>query len=191
MEVLVTSGGLRNRSGAVINPNSGRSERRGISFQVLDVAGYKGQIPPFPLGRPEVYDETYDAAEKRKVKELDQDASQRRLERELELWEWAWRTPQAIAWAREPWRWHGVAMWVRTAAICESAEAMAADKNSLHRFADQVGLTPAGLSENAWQISGSIDPSQVEPVVTKQGAPRESSRSRLPSNVKVVKGGGR
>jgi hypothetical protein len=37
--------------------------------------------------------------------------------------------------------------------ICESADATAADKNSLHRFADQIGLTPAGLRENGWKIA--------------------------------------
>lgn len=44
-------------------------------------------------------------------------------------------------------------MWVRTAVICEGSEATAADKNSLHRFADQIGLTPAGLKENGWKIA--------------------------------------
>ena len=44
-------------------------------------------------------------------------------------------------------------MWVRTAVICEESTATAADKNSLHRFADQIGLTPAGLAENGWAIA--------------------------------------
>ncbi len=46
-----------------------------------------------------------------------------------------------------------MALWVRTAAVCESGDATAADKNSLHRFADQIGLTPAGLKENGWKIA--------------------------------------
>ncbi|MFY1588980.1 hypothetical protein ACN267_31320 [Micromonospora sp. WMMD734] len=46
-----------------------------------------------------------------------------------------------------------MAMWVRTSVICESAKATAADKNALHRFADQIGLTPAGLKENGWAIA--------------------------------------
>jgi hypothetical protein len=44
-------------------------------------------------------------------------------------------------------------MWVRTYVLCESSEASAADKGSLHRFADQIGLTPAGLKENGWAIA--------------------------------------
>jgi hypothetical protein len=57
------------------------------------------------------------------------------------------------AWAREPWRWHTVAMWVRTRRSASRRRATAADKNSLHRFADQIGLTPAGLKENGWKIA--------------------------------------
>lgn len=49
-----------------------------------------------------------------------------------------WKTPQAAAWAREPWRHHAVAMWVRTAVACVGSEATAADKNSLHRFVYQI-----------------------------------------------------
>ena len=48
---------------------------------------------------------------------------------------------------------HTIAMWVRTYVLCESSEATAADKGSLHRFADQIGLTPAGLRENGWAIA--------------------------------------
>jgi hypothetical protein len=103
------------------------------------------------LGKVNVYF-TY-KADGKMVREFDEDATQERYTRELELWAWAWSTPQAAAWDREPWRWHSVAMWVRTAVICESSDAQAADKNSLHRFADQIGLTPAGLAGNGWAIA--------------------------------------
>jgi hypothetical protein len=118
------------RSGPRPDPTSGRSERRGIRFDALPAEGHTGEAPEFPLpvmggAGP----------------------------RELELWAWAWRTPQAAAWSTQPWRWHAVAMWVRTAVICEGEGATAADKNSLHRFADQIGLSPAGLKENGWKIA--------------------------------------
>lgn len=109
-----------------------KSARRGYVLTALPAAGYDGQVPTFPL--PDA-------------------ATEARRERELELWKWAWATPQACAWSTEPWRWHAVAMWVRTSALCESADATAADKNSLHRFADQIGLTPAGLKENGWKVA--------------------------------------
>jgi hypothetical protein len=120
-------GGARNRSGPQPVEGSRDSDRKGFSLTALPPAGYDGEAPDFPL--PQL------------------------LDREAELWAWAWTTPQAAAWSAEPWRWHSVAMWVRTAVICEGLEATAADKGSLHRFADQIGMTPAGLKENGWKIA--------------------------------------
>lgn len=120
------SGGARNRSGPPADPNSMRSKIKGVSLANLPGDGYLGEIPEFPLP----------------------DAS----ERELDLWSEVWRFPQAEAWAGESWRWPAVAMWVRTFVVCEGSDATAADKGSLHRFADQIGLTPAGLKENGWSI---------------------------------------
>ncbi len=121
------SGGARTHSGPPPDPNSLKSSKRGFSLTALPAGGYDGDPPDFPLPNPQ--------------------------DRERELWAWAWTTPQAAAWAREPWRWPAVAMWVRTQMMCESLEATAADKNSLHRFADQIGLTPAGLAYNGWKIA--------------------------------------
>lgn len=123
----MTSGGARNRSGPPKDPNSGRSDRLGVTLTALPVEGYDGDPPEFPL--PDSSD------------------------REIELWRWAWSTPQACVWIEQHWRWYAVAMWVRTAVVCEGSDATAADKNSLHRFADQIGMTPAGLVENGWQIA--------------------------------------
>lgn len=144
-------GGARNRSGPAPDPTSGRSDRRGFRLDALPAEGYDGEPPAFPLPRTTVFWEYFE--DKQKVREVDEAATKARRDRELELWAWAWRTPQAAAWAREPWRWQTVAMWVRTSALCESSDATAADKNSLHRFADQIGLTPAGLKENGWKIA--------------------------------------
>jgi hypothetical protein len=123
----MSRGGARNRSGPQADPSSGRSDRRGFSLTALPSEGFDGDAPTWPLA----------------------DSS----ERELDLWAWAWTTPQACAWSLEPWRWHTVAMWVRTAVVCEGSDATAADKGSIHRFADQIGLTPAGLRENGWAIA--------------------------------------
>lgn len=144
-------GGARNRSGPQPDERSGRSDRRGFSLLALPAEGRSGEVPEFPLPAVKVFDVYFQ--DKQRVKEYDHDATQARRERELALWGWAWGTPQACAWEREPWRWHTVAMWVRTSVLCESAEATAADKNSLHRFADQIGLTPAGLKENGWKVA--------------------------------------
>lgn len=149
----MASGGARNRSGPPKDPTSGRSDRRGIRFDALPAEGYEGEAPVWPLPKRFVWDVYF--VEKQRVRELNIEATQAVTDRELDLWLWAWSTPQACAWAQpsEAWRLHTIAMWVRTYVICESSEATAADKSSLHRFADQIGLTPAGLKENGWTVA--------------------------------------
>lgn len=150
----MTRGGARNRSGPLPDPNSGRSERRGIKLNALPSDGYDGAVPEWPLPKRFVYYVASDANGK-PTRNLDEDATEATAARESELWEWAWSTPQAWAWSQpsESWRLMTVAMWVRTFVLCESSEATAADKGSLHRFADQIGMTPAGLRENGWAIA--------------------------------------
>jgi hypothetical protein len=147
----MSSGGARNRSGPQPDPNSLKSAKRGISLTALPAEGYTGDVPAYPLPEVNVYDVWF--ADKARHKELNTEATASRRDRELELWSWAWRMPQAAAWSAEPWRWQTVALWVRTFIVCESGDATAADKNSLHRFADQIGMTPAGLRENGWKIA--------------------------------------
>ena len=142
-------GGARNRSGPQPDPLSGRSDRRGLSRTSLPAHGYDGPVPEWPLPRRRVW------VMVGPLRQPDDDGTDAVADREAALWSWAWRTPQAWAWAQpsESWRLHTIAMWVRTYVLCESSEATAADKGSLHRFADQIGLTPAGLRENGWAIA--------------------------------------
>lgn len=156
----MSRGGARNRSGPQPDPNSLKSAKVGFVLTALPAEGYQGDAPEFPL--PD---------------------GPRQL-RELELWAWVWRTPQACAWSSQPWRWHTVAMWVRTAVLCESSDATAADKNGLHRFADQVGLTPAGLKENGWKVAAD----QVAEKREERKAPT-STRPLARDRFKVVGGG--
>lgn len=131
----------------------------------LPAEGYHGLVPDFPLPAPSG--------------------------REIELWEWAWRTPQACAWSlpSEAWRAQTVARWVRQAVKCESESAAAADHGQLHRYADQIGLTTAGLREMGWKVA-------VDEVAAKRAGagadeprsePARSSRERM----KVIGGSGR
>lgn len=153
----MTSGGTRNRN-RLPDPESGRSERRGYTLTALPSEGFSGPVPEFPL--PES------------------------TSRELEVWTEAWRTPQACAWSlpSEAWRTRTVAMWVRLSVRCEAPDAGAAHLAQLHRFADQVGMTTAGLAEMGWKVA-------VDAVAEKREqkpAKPASSRDRL----KVVKTGG-
>ncbi|RZT87472.1 hypothetical protein EV383_4397 [Pseudonocardia sediminis] len=149
-------GGARNRSGPQPDPTSGRSDRRGLSLTALPAEGFTGETPDFPL--PDLAD------------------------REREVWEQAWRTPQAAAWAAEPWRQRTVAMWVRWSVRMEASDASAALGNVVVRFADQIGLTPAGLKENGWKVAADV-------VSEKRATAKKPTATARPrSRFKVVNG---
>lgn len=180
----MAKGGARNRSGPPADPDSGRSDRRGFSLTALPAEGYSGPVPDFPLPRRVVY--RWEFEDKRRFQVLDGEATEQVAERELELWAWAWRTPQACAWSMpsESWRLLTVAMWVRTFVLCEGSDATAADKGSLHRFADQIGMTTAGLAEMGWKVAVDEVGKKAAEKATQPAA--KSSRSRL----KVAGSGG-
>lgn len=136
-------GGARSNSGPPPDPNSKRSDQRGYRLTALPPEGYQGKIPRWPLPARQSGSE---------------EETRRVAARERAMWRWAWRTPQAWGWSQpqELWRLHTVAMWVRTFVICESSEATAADKNSLHRFADQIGFTDAGLRLMGWKVAAPV-----------------------------------
>ena len=148
----MTSGGPRNRSGRPKDPNSRRSS--GLSLTALPAEGYTGPIPEWPL--PE------------------------QSEREAEVWAQTWRTPQAAAWATasESWRTRTVALWVRLTVRCESPEAPASLLAQLHRFADQIGMTTAGLSEMGWKIA-TDEVAEKRAEVSADAPKRPSSRDRF------------
>lgn len=154
-------GGARNRSGPKADPTSGRSDRRGYKLTALPAEGYRGPIPDFPL--PSASD------------------------RELEVWESLWRTPQACAWSMpsESWRVRTVALYTRTVVRCEDTDAPSSLLAQLHRFADQIGMTTAGLAEMGWAVA--VD-QVAQRAAEKDAEPpaRKSSRDRLA----VVNGGG-
>lgn len=121
------SGGARNRSGPTVDPNSGRSDRRGLKFVTLPAEGHRGEAPAFPLP--------------------DESA------REAEVWAELWTSPQAAQWAKESWRHRSVAMYARWSVKMEDLDAPSSLGAVVHRLADTIGLTPAGLKENGWQIA--------------------------------------
>ena len=122
-------GGARNRSGPVPAEGSARSEARGYSLTALPAEGFDGEPPAWPLTAA--------------------------TRREMDVWREVWRTPQACAWSlpSESWRARTVALWVRVSVRCEDADAPASLFAQLHRLADQVGLTTAGLAEMGWKVA--------------------------------------
>src|SRR5690625_3524628 len=154
-------GGARNRSGPLPDPDSDRSDRRGYKLTALPAEGYSGPVPDFPLPGP--------------------------TRRELEVWEQAWRTPQACAWSMpsEAWRIPSVALWVRVKVRCEEPDASASLYGQLHRFADQIGMTTAGLAEMGWKVAADELGERAAEKESGEAKPRQSSRDRM----KVVSGG--
>lgn len=147
----MSRGGARNRSGPKADETSGRSDARGYSLTALPAEGYAGPVPEFPLPM--------------------------QSDRELEVWAQAWTTPQACAWSMpsEAWRMNTVAMWVRVKVRCEDPDVGAALLGQLHRFADQIGMTTAGLAEMGWKVA-------VDETASKRGqsdAKPASSRDRM------------
>ena len=123
----MSRGGQRNRSGPAPDPNSGRSERRGFKLTALPSEGFRGDVPDFPL--PDVTD------------------------READVWDALWRTPQACAWSMQSWRWLNVADLVRLQVRGEAHDAPVNIATVVRQLRADLGLTPAGLKENGWAIA--------------------------------------
>lgn len=145
-------GGARNRSGPAPDPHSRTSERKGYTLTALPSEGYALKAPAFPL--PRTVRKSWMAVEGGKAQVVDDDATEAFRNRELDVWAEAWRTPQACAWSMEPWRWAVVAEFCRLKTVVETEpDANASLVAQLHRYRDQIGLTPAGLRDNGWAIA--------------------------------------
>lgn len=168
-------GGSRNRSGPAADPKSGRSERRGYTLTSLPFEGFEGEAPAFPLEPIQLFSEYWDGEgrDRTKVREFDTAGTESFRDREAQVWAEAWRTPQACAWSMQSWRWPIVAEYCRLKTVVElDPSASAALVGQLHRYRDQIGLTPAGLRENGWAIA-----------VDEVGAKREQQRDESVSDV--------
>lgn len=173
----MASGGARNRSGPSADPTSARSDRRGFTLTALPNGGFDGEVPAFPL--PQMRRMRWVTEDKKRWQEFDAESTELYRDREVDVWAELWRTPQACAWSLEPWRWSTVAEFCRLKTIVEQEpDANASLVAQLHRYRDQIGLTPAGLKENGWAIAP--DEVGAKAGEKKPSAPtRKSSRDRL------------
>ena len=74
-------------------------------------------------------------------------------------------------------------MWVRLSVRCEDPEAGAALLGQLHRFADQIGMTTAGLAEMGWKVA-------TDEVAERRGeAKSEPARTSSRERFEVIGGG--
>ena len=124
------------------DPYSERTAIRGLVFVSLPAYGFLGKAPAFPFAEDSDVD--------------------RKLE--LKLWRELWKSPQACGWIDQPWRWHTLAEYCRISTVIR-VNPVASLVAQLHRYRDQLGLTPSGLRDNLWTIdySRSVPPGD-EPV---------------------------
>lgn len=170
---MASHGGARNRSG----PGKDLSSLRSADLKLVQLPadGFDGDVPEFPLPRMLRY--RWEFEDKRKFQVVDDDATGMVRDRELALWDQVWRTPQAAAWYTQPWRWTIVAEYCRLKTVVEmEPDAKAALVAQLHRYRDQLGLTPAGLKENGWAIVAAAEAPRLAPV---KEMPKRRSRDRF------------
>lgn len=99
-------------------------------------------------------------------------------DRESELWERLWSTPQAVAWEAHQLE-ILVALYVRNLFVVETPGAPANRTTEVRRMMDDLGLTEAGLRSNGWTIVGGGQPS---------ARPKARSKSSARERLKVVGG---
>jgi len=172
-------GGSRARSGPEADPNSRTSERKRAAAKkaaakksteaeptkalpitesdfnpmALPARGRKGRTPAFPLPKIVRFIAGLNDSGK-SIKLPDTSASNAFRKRELALWGELWKTPQAVAWERETWRWPTIARYARICATTElEPDASAALLSRERELRIECGLTPDGLKLNGWAIA--------------------------------------
>ena len=77
-------------------------------------------------------------------------------------------------------------MWCRLTVRCEDPDAPAALLGQLHRFADQIGMTTAGLAEMGWKVAVDKVAEKRAEHEPKAASSKQSARDRMA----LVSGGG-
>lgn len=146
------------RAGPPKDPRSGRSEKLGTGVgTLLPSEGHGGRPPAFPL--PQIKRENAVAAKAFRA-------------REIAIWRAIWKSPQAAAWARDPWRWPTIGEYCRIKASVElEAGGNAALVSRLREYRTEVGLSPDGLRLNGWAIATDELAEQAEKKVETKKAP--------------------
>ncbi|MCI4045120.1 hypothetical protein [Streptomyces sp. TRM75563] len=105
-------------------------------------------------------------------------------DREMDLWDGMWAKPQAVAW-EDMGQELEVALFVRTLAEAEHADARVDVKKMIRGYLDSLGLSVAGMNRNRWKIAPATDESAAAGPESAAPVRRPSARDRL----KVVPSG--
>lgn len=96
-------------------------------------------------------------------------------DREAELWESLWRTPQAAAWARLGWT-VDTALYVRVLTAAEEGDMKAITEARLRSL--ELGLTPTGMLKNRWRVGRD----EVEEKRAEKAAPKKRRTLKVAPN---------
>lgn len=121
-------GGPRARSGPAPTSTE-RSHKASASAEgwvTLPADGRDGPLPPFPLSSPS--------------------------DREMDLWERLWQTPQAVMWDQLSQEFE-VASYVRLLVRAESPRSSAIVWGQVKQFGESLGLSVSGMARNRWTVA--------------------------------------
>lgn len=178
----MASGGRRARSGPAPDPLSRTSLVNGREFMILPLA-HSVEAPAFPLETIKVYDIYW--ANKERVKELDEAATDAARAAELDLWSALWKKPQAVMWERLGLVYQ-VAAYVRAYIESTGPESNAGLKTAAIRMEAELGISTSGMLQNGWVIeTPAADGTASSPAPEGGGSKRQTSTGSWLSGVKV------
>ncbi|MEU1194936.1 hypothetical protein ABZ446_01775 [Streptomyces sp. NPDC005813] len=153
-------GGARAVSGPPPDPRSLRSTKAADKggWRTLPAEGREGEPPEWPLTTA--------------------------ADREMDLWEDLWAKPQAVVW-EDMGQELEVALFVRTLAEAERADARVDVKKMVRGYLDSLGLSVAGMNRNRWKIAPALEETGAAALPDAAPSRRPSARDRL----KVVPSG--
>lgn len=148
-------GGARARSGPAptSTERSHKAQADSQGWLTLPADGRDGPLPPFPLTSP--------------------------TDREMDLWERLWETPQAVMWERLSQDFE-VASYVRLMTRAEKPNSSAIIWGQVKQFAESLGLSVSGMARNRWTVAAGQDTDSDAPL------PAVSSVSSLSDRLRAV-----
>lgn len=153
-------GGARARSGPAptSTERSHKAKEDAQGWVTLPEDGRDGPMPPFPLSSP--------------------------TDREMDLWERLWETPQAVMWEQLSQDFE-VASYVRLLVRAEKPGSSAIIWGQVKQFAESLGLSVSGMARNRWTIATVNDQGEDQPA----NGPAVSPVVDLKERLKAVQGG--
>lgn len=155
----MSRGGARARSGpaptSTERSHKAKSDAQG--WVTLPADGRDGPLPAFPLATPS--------------------------DREYDLWERLWETPQAVMWEQLRQEFE-VASYVRLLARAEKPGSSAIIWGQVKQLAESLGLSVSGMQRNRWTIDVVNDSSSSD---APQSA--DASVTDLKDRLRAVQGG--